>query len=40
MPNWLWVVAMIVGVLAAGMLRERWRLRRMESVATRRRNQI
>ena len=27
MPNWIWIVALIVGVLAAGMVRERWRLR-------------
>jgi hypothetical protein len=33
MPNWLWIVAMIVGVLVAGMVRERWRLRAMEAVA-------
>jgi hypothetical protein len=27
MPNWLWIVVLIVSVLAAGMLRERLRLR-------------
>ncbi|NUQ36442.1 MAG: hypothetical protein HUU23_01335 [Caldilineales bacterium] len=32
-PDWLWIVAAIVGVLAAGMLRERWRLRGMEDFA-------
>jgi len=36
MPNWLWVVLIIIGVLVAGMIRERWRLRAMEGVATRR----
>lgn len=36
MPNWLWIMVMIVGVLAAGMLRERWRLRSMEGLAKRR----
>lgn len=36
MPNWLLIVALIVGVLAAGMLRERWRLRGMEGLARRR----
>ena len=36
MPNWLWIVVLIVGVLAAGMLRERWRLRSMESLASQR----
>lgn len=36
MPTWLWIVAVIVGVLAAGMLRERWRLRGMEGVAKQR----
>src|SRR3990172_7319606 len=33
MPNWLWMVAVIIGVLAAGMRRERWRLRGIEGVA-------
>ncbi len=36
MADWLWIVAAIVGVLAAGMLRERWRLRNMEGFARRR----
>ena len=36
MPNWLLIVAAIVGVLVAGMLRERWRLRGMEAVAKQR----
>jgi hypothetical protein len=36
MPNWFWIVAIVAAVLAAGMLRERWRLRSMEGVARRR----
>ena len=36
MPDWLWIVTLIVGVLAAGLVRERWRLRRMEDVARQR----
>lgn len=36
MPNWLWVVLIIIGVLVAGMVRERWRLRAMEGLAARR----
>jgi len=31
MPNWLWIVTVVVGVLAVGLLRERWRLRGMEA---------
>jgi len=33
MPDWLWIVAAIVGVLSAGMVRERRRLRGMEAFA-------
>ena len=33
MPDWLLIVAMIGGVLVAGMVRERWRLRAMEVIA-------
>ena len=33
MPDWLLIVSMIGGVLVAGMLRERWRLRAMEVIA-------
>ena len=29
MPNWVWVVLVIVAVLGAGLLRERWRMRGM-----------
>jgi hypothetical protein len=29
MPNWVWVVFVIVAVLGAGLLRERWRMRGM-----------
>lgn len=36
MPNWLWIIIVIVGVLAAGMLRERWRLRVMARVVKQR----
>lgn len=33
MRDWLWIVVVIVGVLAAGMVRERWRMRAMERFA-------
>ena len=33
MPDWLVIVVLIGGVLVAGMLRERWRLRAMEVIA-------
>ncbi len=36
MPSWLWIVMMIAAVLAAGLLRERRRLRSMERVAKQR----
>ena len=36
MPNWFWVLVLIAGVLAVGLLRERWRMREMESFAAQR----
>lgn len=36
MPNWFWVVVVVVGVLAIGMIRERWRMRGMEALAVER----
>ena len=36
MRDWLWIVVVIVGVLAVGMVRERWRLRAMDRFAMQR----
>lgn len=36
MPHWLGIVVVIVGVLAAGLVRERWRLRSLARIARQR----
>ena len=30
MDNWIWIVVIVVFMLAAGLLRERWRVLRVE----------